>query len=122
VGYLILAAVTMIVHFAFLAYVVTGGFIAWRWPWTIWVHLTMAGWGFSTVVFGFNCPLTYVEDWAREKAGQQGLTRGFIDTYLEGVIYPERFAGLMQLLAGIAVVTSYVGYAILQARRARRPA
>lgn len=121
-GYLILAAVTMIVHFAFLVYVVTGGFIAWRWPWTIWVHLAMAGWGFSTVVFGFNCPLTYVEDWAREKAGRQGLTRGFIDTYLEGVIYPERFAGAMQLLAGVAVVTSYVGYAILRARRARRPA
>lgn len=110
----------MIVHFLFLAYVVTGGFIAWRWPRTIWLHLAVAGWGFSTVVVGFTCPLTYVEDWAREKAGDQGLTTGFIDTYLEGVVYPQRFAGLMQLLAGIAVVISWIGYAILRVRRSRR--
>jgi hypothetical protein len=122
VRYQLLAVATMIFHFAFLAYVVTGGFLAWRWPWSIWLHVAMAGWGFSTVVFGFACPLTHIEDWARQKAGEQGLTTGFIDTYLAGVIYPDRFAGLMRLLAGIAVVTSWIGYAIVRARRSRRPA
>jgi len=118
--YPVIATATMVAHFAFLAYVVAGGFLAWRWPRTIWLHLAMAGWGFSTVLFGLDCPLTYVEDWARRRAGEQGLTTGFIDAYLEGVVYPQRFAGLMQLLAGIAVVTSWVGYAILRARRSRR--
>jgi Protein of Unknown function (DUF2784) len=122
VRYQLLATATMVVHFAFLAYVVTGGFLAWRWPHTIWLHLAMAGWGFSTVAFGWHCPLTYVEDWARRRAGEHGLATGFIDTYLEGVVYPQRFAGLMQLLAGVAVVTSWIGYAILQARRPRRRA
>jgi len=112
----------MLIHFAFLAYVVLGGFLAWRWPRTVWLHLAMAGWGLSTVVFRLNCPLTYIEDWARRKAGEQGLTTGFIDTYLEGVIYPQRYAGLMQLLAGLAVVISWAGYAMLRARRTPRRA
>jgi Protein of Unknown function (DUF2784) len=122
VRYQFLATATMVFHFAFLVYVVTGGFLAWRWPRLIWPHLLLAGWGFSTVAFGLDCPLTYVEDWARRKAGEQGLTTGFIDTYLEGVVYPQRYAGLMQLLAGAAVVTSWAGYAMLRARRSRRPA
>jgi hypothetical protein len=122
VRYQLLATATMVVHFAFLAYVVTGGFLAWRWPRTIWLHLAAAGWGFSTVLFGIVCPLTYVENWGRQKAGEQGLSAGFIDTYIEGVMYPQRFAGLMQLLAGLAVVTSWVGYAMLRARRSHRTA
>ncbi len=109
----------MVFHFAFLAYVVAGGFLAWRWPWAIWPHLLLAGWGLSTVVFGFDCPLTYVEDWARQKAGEQGLTTGFMDTYLEGVVYPQRYAGLMQLLAGLSVAVSWAGFAIRRARRSR---
>lgn len=118
--YRILTTATVIVHFAFLAYVVTGGFIAWRWPRTIWLHLAAAGWGFATVLFGIVCPLTYAEDWFRKKAGEQGLHTGFIDTYLEGVLYPQRFAGLMQLLAGLAVATSWIGYAMLRVRRSRQ--
>ena len=112
----------MVFHFAFLAYLVTGGFLAWRWPRTIWLHLAVVAWGFSTVAFRLQCPLTYVEDWSRRKAGEQGLTTGFIDTYLAGVVYPQRFAGLMQLLAGLAVVTSWAGYAIARGRRSRRTA
>jgi hypothetical protein len=116
--YQVVASATMVVHFLFLAYVVFGGFLAWRWPKTIWLHLLLAAWGFSTVMFGIHCPLTYIEDWARRRAGEHGLTTGFIDTYIEGVVYPQRFAGLMQVLAGILVVTSWAGYAM---RRARRP-
>ncbi|WP_328477920.1 DUF2784 domain-containing protein [Actinoplanes sp. NBC_00393] len=118
-GYRILADATMVVHFAFLAWVVLGGFLAWRWPWAIWLHLLAAVWGLSTVVFGFNCPLTWVEDRAREQAGSAGLERGFIDTYLTGIIYPERYAGLMQALVAVLVAVSWAGAAYRwQARRA----
>jgi hypothetical protein len=117
-GYRALADVTMVVHFAFLAYVVTGGFLAWRWPRAIWAHLLVAGWGLSTVVLHLDCPLTWVEDWARRRAGDAGLSRGFIDTYLTGIVYPERYTGLMQLLAAGAVAVSWTGVAL---RRHRRP-
>jgi hypothetical protein len=41
-GYRLLGDAVMLVHFAFLVFVVTGGFLAWRWPWVIcsrhWMH------------------------------------------------------------------------------------
>lgn len=114
--YRILAEATMVVHFAFLAYVVAGGFLAWRWPRTIWLHLALAGWGFSTIAFGLECPLTHIEDWARQRAGEQGLTTGFIDTYLTGVIYPERAKTLLQFIAGAIVLISWIGFAVRRRR------
>ncbi|AQA20707.1 hypothetical protein BTZ20_2605 [Rhodococcus sp. MTM3W5.2] len=108
----VLAEATMTVHFAFLVYVVAGGFLAWRWPWAIWPHLVLAGWGFSTIVFGFDCPLTHLENWARHEAGEQGLRTGFIDTYLTGVVYPERYTTLLQMLAGLVVLVSWTGFLI----------
>jgi hypothetical protein len=111
-GYRVLAETTMVAHFAFVAYVVTGGLLAWRWPATIWPHLAAAGWGIAITVFRLNCPLTYVEDWARRRAGERGLSAGFIDTYLTGVVYPARYAGLVQVLIGVVVVGSWVGVAV----------
>ncbi len=111
-GYRVLAEATMVAHFAFLAYLVTGGLLAWRWPVAIWQHLAMAAWGLAITVFHLNCPLTWLEDWARRRAGERGLSAGFIDTYLTGVIYPARYAGAIQVLIGVVVVASWVGFAL----------
>ncbi|WP_194818547.1 DUF2784 domain-containing protein [Nocardia sp. XZ_19_385] len=109
--YRLLADATAAAHFAFVAYVVVGGFLAWRWPRTIWLHLIAFGWGFGTVLVGYDCPLTYVENWARREAGQEGLpASGFIDHYLTGVIYPESALGLVRALVAACVLVSWVGY------------
>ena len=80
---------TVLVHLAFLGYVVAGGFLAWRWRRTIWLHVAAVAWGFATVLVGFDCPLTHLENWARGKAGEQQLpSDGFIAHYLTGVLYP----------------------------------
>ncbi len=118
-GYRVLAEATMTVHFAYLAYVALGGFLAWRWPRTLWLHLAATLWGVATIVFGLLCPLTNVEDWSRKRAGQQGLPPGgFIDHYIEGVIYPERYTILLRWLVAIAIIVSWLGcYVRWQARR-----
>jgi len=115
-GYHVLADVTMVVHFAFLAYVAAGGYLAWRWPRAIWPHLLMAGWGLATVAFNLDCPLTWAEDWARQRAGEPGPGGAFVDTYLTGVVYPAEHLGLAQALVALSVAVSWVGAAALHAR------
>lgn len=106
-----------IAHLAFLVYVVCGGFLAWRYPRTIALHLAAAGWGFTGLLVGIDCPLTRLESWARVRAGQAPLpSSGFIDHYLTGVLYPEAAAGVVQILVALAVVAAWVGCAVLRVR------
>jgi hypothetical protein len=120
-AYHMLADATMLLHFAFLAYVGAGGFLAWRWPKAIWPHLPAVGWGLASVAFHLHCPLTWLENWARQRAGGPGLRHGFIDTYLTGIIYPERYTTLLQLLVGVVVTVSWAG-ALLRAADRRHTA
>ena len=118
-AYRLLTTLILGLHFAFVAYVVFGGFLAWRWPRTIWLHLAAAAWGFVVVAASLQCPLTHAEDWSRRRAGETGVTVGFVDRYIEGVLYPERYAGLMQALAAAAVLGSWLGGYLLHRRRTR---
>ncbi|GAA4702663.1 DUF2784 domain-containing protein [Phytohabitans rumicis] len=117
-GYRILTTLILGLHFAFLAYVVVGGFLTWRWPRTIWLHLAAGAWGFVVIAASLTCPLTYAEDWSRRRAGEAGVTRGFIDRYIEGVIYPERYTHLVQALVAATVLASWVGFVVRLRRRA----
>jgi hypothetical protein len=107
--YKALASTVLVLHFCFLAYVVVGGFFVWRWPKALWPHLAAAAWGLAVVSIPLTCPLTYVEHWARRRAGETGVGRGFIDQYIEGVLYPERYTHYLQVLVGVLVVGSYIG-------------
>jgi hypothetical protein len=115
----VLAEVTMVAHFAYLVFVVFGGFLAWRWPRAILAHLFAVCLGVAIIVAGANCPLTYFEDQLRRSAGGPGLPRGFVDGYIEGVLYPERYAAQVRVLVGAVIVVSWLG-AYVMARRARR--
>ncbi|MGW4472076.1 DUF2784 domain-containing protein [Nonomuraea sp. NPDC004354] len=109
--YRLLADAAMTTHFLFLAYLAVGGFLAWRWPRSIWAHLAVAGWGVLSIITGVECPLTVAEDWGRRRAGMAGLPpSGFIDHYIEGVIYPEKYTNLVRLGVAVLVVISWVGY------------
>jgi hypothetical protein len=113
-GYRMLIPVILAVHYAYLGYLVVGGFLAWRWPGTFWLHLLAAAWGLAVVALRLDCPLTYAEDWARRRAGEPPLTRGFIDRYVEGVLFPRQFSGAVAVLVALLVLVSW---AVLAQRR-----
>jgi hypothetical protein len=122
-AYGILADLALVAHAAFLLYLVLGGFLAWRWPRTIWIHLAVAAWGLGSVIVGYDCPLTGVENWARSRAGQDGLDPGgFIEHYLTGVVYPAERLLLVQALAGGVVAVSWLGFWRRRRTRRRTPA
>jgi hypothetical protein len=113
-------ALILTAHFAYVAYVVVGGFLAWRWPRAIWPHLLACAWAALIVLGWVDCPLTWAEDWARHRAGQGHLTQGFVDRYLTNVIYPARYLGLARLVVAVVIATSWVGAYVFARRRARR--
>ena len=99
-------------HFAYLIYVPIGGFLALRWPRTIWLHLASICWGVAVVALPLRCPLTSLEDWARARAGMSPLPRtGFIDRYVAGVLYPSGRTGPAQALAFTAAALSWFALA-----------
>lgn len=100
----------MVLHFGVLAFLIVGGFLAWRWRGAIYAHLAMALWACLIVAFPLDCPLTSAENFFRERAGMPILTTGFIDTYIDGVLYPQALAGAVQLLIAVVVLTSWIGY------------
>lgn len=107
-GYRVLADAIVAVHFVFLGYVVVGGFIALRWRWTIWTHLAAGAWAVAIVtVPGLVCPLTRAQNWAAHRGGEAQYTGGFIDRYVENVLYPARYTPVVQVLVGLAVLTSW---------------
>ncbi|WP_028478024.1 DUF2784 domain-containing protein [Nocardia sp. CNY236] len=115
--YRLLADAVAATHFAFVGYVVVGGFVSWRLPRTIWLHVLAVCWGSASIVVGLDCPLTHLENWAHDRAGEAPLpSSGFIDHYITGVLYPEHALGLARALAAALVVISWIGWARLRRR------
>jgi hypothetical protein len=118
VVYRLLADMVAVVHGAFLLYVVLGGFVAWRWPRTIWLHVATVVWGIGIVVIGWECPLTDLEAWLAERGGESMYARGFVDRYVEGVVYPERLTPIVRAVALGLIGVSWYGFAARRRRRA----
>ena len=100
----LLADGVALVHGAFLGYVVLGGLVALRWPRTLPLHVAAAAWGLLVIAASVRCPLTVAEDRLRMLGGREPLPGGFIDRYVEGVLYPARFTPLVQALVATLVV------------------
>ena len=105
----LLADLVVVVHLAFVLFVAVGGLLVWRWPWLMWCHLPAVAWGIAIITIGFTCPLTPLEHYLRGRAGQQGHDGGFVDRYVEDVIYPGGLTPLVRGLIATAVVVGYVG-------------
>ena len=107
-GYRLLADLAVVLHFGFLVFLVVGGLVSLRWRWALWLHLAAAGWGAGIVTVGQPCPLTSLERWATGRAGGPASDGGFMDRYVEGVVYPGSLTGLVRALVVVVVLASWV--------------
>lgn len=100
----LLADAVMLLHFAFIVFVVAGAVLLHRWPGLAWVHLPAVLWGAYAVLSGAICPLTPLENRLREMAGEQGYASGYIEHYLLPIIYPPGLTRGVQALLGAGVL------------------
>ncbi len=99
----------MLANLAFLAFLAVGGLLAWRWRPVVWAHVPVIVWALLSITLGLDCPLTRLEKHFRRLVGGRDYRGGFIDHYVEGVIYPQRFTSALRVLIAAAVIAGYAG-------------
>jgi Protein of Unknown function (DUF2784) len=117
VVYRIAADGVVVVHVAFIVFVAVGGVVAWRWPRLLWLHVCAVAWGVAIIAVGFSCPLTPLERYLRRRGDEQGYEGGFVDRYIEDVIYPGGYTWLVRTLIAAAVIVGWTGVTVRWARR-----
>ena len=113
-----LAFLTVLLHLAFILFVVFGGFAVARCPRLAPIHLACAAWGAYVSLANRICPLTPLENWFRRRGGDAGYTGDFLEHYLLAVVYPTGLTATTQQALGLAVIVLNAGlYAWIHRRR-----
>lgn len=117
----LLADAVVVVHAAFVAFVLLGGLLAMRWPRAAWVHVPCALYGAAIEIGGWICPLTPLENELRRRGGEAGYGGGFVEHQLLPLLYPGPLPPTATwLLAGIVLAVNACVYTSVLVRRRRR--
>lgn len=100
----IAADAVVLLHLAFILFVLFGAFLALRWRWVVALHLPAVTWGVVVEFTGWICPLTPLENHFRALGAGSGYSGSFVDHYLMPVIYPSGLTGRTQVFLGFFVL------------------
>lgn len=109
----------LLLHFAFVVFVVLGGALVLRWPKLAWIHVPAVLWAALVEVNGWICPLTPLEVSFREASGEAGYAGDFLEHYLVAMLYPEGLTRATQIGLGIFVVVVNIAVYLVIVRRTR---
>ena len=107
--YRILADLVVIGHFAFVLFVIFGGFCVLWSKRVAWLHAPCVLWAIIVELAGWICPLTPLEILLREKGGALAYRSGFIEHYILPVLYPVMLTRRLQIILGGLVFTINLG-------------
>ena len=115
----LLADLVLLLHAAFIVFVLLGGLLVLRWRNLLWLHLPCVAWGILIELAGWICPLTPLENRLREAAGLGSYGESFIGHYLVPLIYPPGLTpGIQYLLAVVVLLVNIAVYTLVWKRRA----
>jgi len=118
--YRTLADLVLVVHLAFVLFVVLGGLLVLKWPRLAWLHVPTAVWGVLIEYKGWICPLTPLENSFRARGGGAGYSGGFIEHYIQPLLYPAGLTrGTQIVLGSLALLVNLTAYGVVIARRSR---
>ena len=119
---LVMADFIVALHFAFVLFVALGGLLALAWPRIAWLHIPAVLWGALIEFTGWICPLTPLENYLRQRQGQQQYEGDFIARYFLHVLYPDGLTRSDQLMLGglaLGLNLAIYGLVFLKHRRSR---
>jgi hypothetical protein len=115
--YRALADAVLVLHLGFVLFVVLGGLLVPRWPTLAWLHIPAAIWGVLIEFTGWICPLTPLENSFRERGGEAGYSGGFIQHYIQPLLYPAGLTRSTQFaLGGIALILNLAAYGVVMSK------
>jgi len=115
--YRFLADIVLILHFAFVLFVVLGALFIFRWPRLLWFHLPAAAWGTIIEFAGWRCPLIPLEVSLRRLGGEGRYIKGFVDHYVGSMLYPSDLPRTTHITLGVLVLAmNSVIYMLLRRR------
>jgi len=114
-----LADAVIVLHLAFIVFVVLGALPALRWRWWPWVHLPAAAWGAALELFGLRCPLTTLEAWLRRRGGAPHGEEGVVERFVVPLVYPGELTREIQVGLGVLVILVNAGIYLVVRRRRR---
>ena len=100
----VLATLVVAAHVLFVAFVVIGGLLVFRWRKLLYLHLAAVVWAVYVEWSGAICPLTPLENTLRAAAGLEAYAGDFVAEYVFPVLYPDGLTRGAQLVIGVAVV------------------
>ena len=121
--YRVFADLVLVLHLGFVVFVVLGGVLVLRWPAVMALHIPAAVWGVLIEFTGWVCPLTPLENWLRVRGGEMGYSGGFIEHYIQPVLYPSGLTrGTQVMLGTLVLILNLTAYWIVLSRQRHRVA
>ncbi len=100
----------MLIHFAWIVFVVTGAFFLRRHRRLRLFHLAAVVYSLAIEAYGWICPLTHLEQWLWQRAGREAYEGSFITYYLEKIIYLRAPQWLLVSLAVLLLAVTLFLY------------
>lgn len=115
-----LADAVLVMHLAFVAFVLLGALPCLKWPRLAWVHVPAVLWSVWVNLMGWVCPLTPLEIALRRAAGEGFFEGSFIAHYIAPLVYireptPAMVVALASGIAGWNILL----YALVYRRHGR---
>jgi len=98
------ADVIVVVHLAFVVFVVLGALLVAHWPRLAWLHVPAVAWGALIEFRGWVCPLTPFENYLRQRGGSTRYEGEFIEHYVLPLLYPAHLTPRIQIWLGASAI------------------
>lgn len=108
--YTLAAEATVLLHFAWIVFVITGAFWLRRHRRLQLIHLLAVAYSLAIEVFRWICPLTHLEQALWRRAGDSAYGGAFLIHYVEKMIYFRAPQWLLVSLAALLLAVTVVFY------------